>query len=159
MKNFKKVLAAIAVIVASLLPAATAEQANADEIRTEISHSVRAFLRTWARPTTATADSRIAKERAIEKTIACVRDAYALAIVHNVDLGFPMDAALTKGFRDIDLLLRRHASEDGTPTLSVRMMANILARGLLEGAAAAFAGVPPPSVTDPMDPVTAPNVD
>lgn len=159
MMKLMQTLAIIAAIVATALPGATSEQIYADEIRSEISTSVRAFLRTWMRPTTATAASRVAKDKALADTVARVRDAYALATVHGIELDFPLDAALAKGFGDLDLLLRKHAATDGTPTLSVRVMANILARGLLEGAAAAFAGVPPPRVTDPMDPVTAPNVD
>lgn len=154
--HIKLTLAAIAILFAALLPAATATSINAAEIRHEIANSVRAFLRSWMRPTTEAASSRIAKDEAIARTMGRLRDTYAQALVHEVDLGFPMQDALDNGFTTLNELLLRHATADGKPTLSIRTMASVLARGILEGAAAAFAGVTPPAPTDPTEPIHAP---
>lgn len=159
MTKFTTLFAAMSMAITSILPAATAEALNAATIREDASRHVSTFLRTWVRPTRQVAESKIAKDRAVFSTLAQVRDVYALALLHGIDLGFPLQAALDNGFTQLDAMLRKYQAEDGSPTLPVRTIANILARGLLEGGAAAFAGVRPPVPTDPTEPIAAPHAD
>lgn len=103
--------------------------------------STNAFLASW-REYCDVGDKR-GRLEALAVSAAHLRDAYAVALFHKVELPYPYEAGLAKAFSDLNELVaaRQDPATGSIRQLPISEIVTVLARGLIAGIASATEGV------------------